>query len=154
MQSFWEQPFPLISHINSTSVRKKAHQRLYFLRQLKKFRMRREILYQFYKASIESILTFSICVWFGGLTREEKASLNRVIKISGRIIGSELPSIEKLFEERSLSKSKKIIQDQTHPARRLFQVMPSGRRYRSLKAKTDRFKNSFYLQAIRLLNKK
>ena len=51
---------------NTDAVVKKAQQRLFFLRQLKKFGLRREILVQFYRSVIESILTFSICVWFGG----------------------------------------------------------------------------------------
>ena len=41
---------------------KKAQQRLFFLRQLKKFGLRREILIQFYDSVVESVLTFSLCV--------------------------------------------------------------------------------------------
>ena len=138
---------------NSSSIRKKAHQRLYFLRQLRKFRMRREILLSFYKAMIESVLTFSICVWFGGLTLKEKAAMNKLIKISGKIIGTELPCLEELYSKRMLTKAKKIVSDRTHPANSFFTLLPSGRRFKSLKTKTVRFKNSFYPQAISLLNK-
>lgn len=116
--------------------------------------MRREILYQFYKASIESILAFSICAWFGGLTIKDKNALNRIIIISGKIIGTEFPSLDELFIKRSLKKAKKIVQDHSHPANHLFQLLPSGRRYRKMKTRTQRFKNIFYPQAIDLMNSK
>ena len=45
---------------NTDAVVKKAQQRLYFLRQLKKFGLRREILVQFYRSALESILAFSV----------------------------------------------------------------------------------------------
>ena len=45
---------------NISSAIKKAHQRLFFLRQLKKFKVSHSILTQFCRAAIESILTFSI----------------------------------------------------------------------------------------------
>ncbi|KAM9771220.1 uncharacterized protein ACBT44_004521 isoform 1-T3 [Syngnathus typhle] len=47
-------------HIDS--VRKKAQQRLYFLRQLKKFNLPQELLKTFYTAIIQSVLCTSITV--------------------------------------------------------------------------------------------
>ena len=72
------------------AVVKKAQQRLFFLRQLKKFGLRREILVQFYRSAIESILTFSICVWFGGISQRQRSRLDRVVKTASKIVGSEL----------------------------------------------------------------
>ncbi len=46
------------------SIVKKAQQRLYFLRQLRKFNLPQELLIQFYSAIIESVLCTSITVWF------------------------------------------------------------------------------------------
>ena len=48
--------------INAEIIAKKAQQRMFFLRQLKKFRVNKTILTQFYQAVIESVLTFSITV--------------------------------------------------------------------------------------------
>ena len=59
-----------------------------------------------------------------------------------------------LSTSRCLRRSKCIIMDQPHPAHHLFQLLPSGRRYRSLRAGSARFLNSFFPQAIRLLNNK
>ena len=47
---------------NTDVVMKKAQQRLYFLRQLKQFEQRREILVHFYRSVTDSILAFPICV--------------------------------------------------------------------------------------------
>uniref|UniRef100_A0AAV2JS25 Alkylated DNA repair protein AlkB homologue 8 N-terminal domain-containing protein n=1 Tax=Knipowitschia caucasica TaxID=637954 RepID=A0AAV2JS25_KNICA len=51
-----------------SSLIKKAQQRMYFLRQLRKAKLPAQMLVQFYTAIIESILTSSITVWFAGAT--------------------------------------------------------------------------------------
>ena len=47
-------------------------------------RLGREILLNFYRATIESVLAFSICVWYAGLTEGERKAIDRVIKISSK----------------------------------------------------------------------
>lgn len=47
----------------------KARQRLYHLRQLRRFRVSTRILKTFYTAAVESILTTSIISWFGNCTK-------------------------------------------------------------------------------------
>ncbi len=42
--------------------------------------------------------------------------------------------------------------DSNHPGNHLFRLLPSGKRFRSLMAKTERLRRSFFPQAIRLLN--
>ena len=61
---------------NTDAFLKKTQQRLFFLRQLNKFGLRREIIVQFYRSAIESILTFSICVWFGGISQRQRSKLD------------------------------------------------------------------------------
>ncbi|KAK3539455.1 hypothetical protein QTP70_008501 [Hemibagrus guttatus] len=67
----WEQ--------NIRSLTKKAQQRMYFLRQLKKFLLPVKMLVNVYTAIIESVLTSSITVWFAAATARDKAKLQRVI---------------------------------------------------------------------------
>ncbi|KAK3534944.1 hypothetical protein QTP70_002030 [Hemibagrus guttatus] len=67
----WEQ--------NISSFTKKAQQRMYFLRQLKKFLLPVKMLVNFYTAIIESVLISSITVWFAAATPRDKAKLQRVI---------------------------------------------------------------------------
>ncbi len=52
----------------------------------------------------------------------------------------------------STSNAAKIIKDSTHPGNHLFCLLPSGKRFRSMMAKTERLRRSFFPQAIRLLN--
>ncbi len=127
------------NHIDS--IAKKAQQRLYFLRQLRKFNLPQELLLQFYSAIIESVLCSSITVWFGSATRTAE-----------RIIGAPLPSFQELYTSRVRKRAKKVTLDPSHPAHSLFVLLPSGRRYRSLSTKTARHKNSFFPQAVSHLN--
>ena len=133
---------------------KKANQRIFFLRQLRKFRVSQKILLNFYRSTIESILAFSITVWFSGLTESDKKLINRVMKNAGKIIGFEqqVPSLEDIFHSRTVKRCTNILLDDSHPSSEFFQVLPSNTRFRSLSCKTNRFSNSFYPAAVRLLN--
>uniref|UniRef100_A0A1A8PUX4 Reverse transcriptase domain-containing protein n=1 Tax=Nothobranchius rachovii TaxID=451742 RepID=A0A1A8PUX4_9TELE len=137
---------------NINSIVKKAQQRMYFLRQLRKYGLPQELLIIFYTAAVESILCSSITVWFGSATKMDKCRLQRIIKTAGKIIGAQLPSVQELYISRTRKKAVNIVQDATHPASTLFHLLPSGRRYRSLYTKTTRHKNSFFPSAISLLN--
>ncbi len=123
----------------------KARQRLYHLRQLRKFRVSPTILKTFYSGTIESVLTQCISVWYGN-------SLQRVVRLAERISGSALPSLQDIYHKRCKSRAVKIIKDSNHPSNCLFTLLPSGKRFRSLMAKTERLRRSFFPQAIRLLN--
>ena len=139
-------------HDNVDSIVKRAQQRLYFLRQLKKFGLGQVILVQFYRAVIESTLTFSICVWYGSTSQQLRNKLERVVRTAGRIVGCELPSLASLYDKRLLARAQKIVADDSHPAHPLFECLPSGRRYRSLRARTRRLQTSFFPQAVSSLN--
>ena len=122
---------------------------MYFLRQLNKFGISPIILKRCYHAIIESVLTFSINVWFGRASYEEKAQLEKkLVRCASKIIGLALPTIESVYHTRRVHKAKKIVRDATHPANHLFELLKSSKRYRSVKSKTTRFRNSFYLEGI------
>ena len=96
---------------NTDAAVKKAQQRLFFLRQLKKFGLRRDILVQFYRSAIESILTFSICVWFGGISQRQSSRLDRMVKTASKIVGSELISLPAIiYKDRSKKEPAKLSQ--------------------------------------------
>ena len=83
-----------------------------------------------------------------------------VLRLQGRsksrtlrkIIGVILPDIPTAYTSCLMRRVKNILQDNLHPAHHLFQPMPSGRRYRSIRAKTSRLANSLHPHAVRLLN--
>ena len=90
------------AHIHSTL--KRAQQKMYSLRQLKKFGLRRKIFVQFYGAVIESVLCFSLTVWCGSTTKDQRRQLNRVVRNAGRIVGCDLPSLEELHCKRTAAR--------------------------------------------------
>ncbi|KAK1802485.1 hypothetical protein P4O66_022156, partial [Electrophorus voltai] len=137
---------------HTSSLAKKARQRLYHLRRLRDFRLPSKVLRNFYTCTIESILTGNITVWFGNSTKQDRQALQRVVRSAERITHSELPDLQTTYYKRCQTKARKIVKDPTHPNNRLFSLLRSGRRFRSLKAKTERLKRSFFPQAIRALN--
>jgi len=138
--------------INTSSLIKKAQQRLYFLRKLKKAHLSPLILKNFYLCVIQSILTNCITVWYGNCTVSDRKALQRVVKTAQNIIGAKLPSIQDIYSKRCLRRARCIIKDTSHPINGLFTLLPSGRRYRSLRCHTSRFRNSFCPSAVRMLN--
>ncbi len=54
------------------------------------------------------------------------------------------------YLKRCKSRAAKIIKNKNHPS--LFILLPSGKRYLSMMAKTERFRRIVFSQAIRLLN--
>ena len=137
---------------NVTATVKKANKRLYFLRLLNTFNINLNIMNTFYSSIIESILTFSIIVHYSSLTTQQRNSLTSVVLKAQKIIGSELPALSSLYRTRLQRRAQRIIQDSTHPAHNLFELLPSGRRYRVIRSKIERMKNSFFCRAVLALN--
>uniref|UniRef100_A0A669CKQ3 Reverse transcriptase domain-containing protein n=1 Tax=Oreochromis niloticus TaxID=8128 RepID=A0A669CKQ3_ORENI len=135
-----------------TSFIKKAQQRMYFLRQLKKFNLPTRTMMQFYTAIIESILTSSITVWYAGPTIRDKQRLQRVVRSAEKVIGCRLPSLQDLYTSRTLGCAARITADPSHPGHSLFDLLPSGRRLRSIRTRTSRHKNSFFPSAVGLMS--
>ncbi len=131
---------------------KKARQRLYHLRQLRKFRVSPTILKTFYSGTIESVLTQCSSVWYGNSSSQDCKALQRVVRLAECISGSALPSLQDIYLKRCRSRAVKIIKDSNHPGNCLFTLLPSGKHFRCMMAKTERLRRSFFPKAIRLLN--
>ncbi len=134
---------------NTMPLSKKAQQRLHFLRRLKRASLPPPILTTFYRGTIESVLTSCITVWYRNCSAADRKTLQRTVNTAAKIIGAPLPSILEFFLARCSSKINSIMKDPTHS---LFQLLPSGRRYRSIRACSARLLNSFFPQAVRALN--
>ncbi|KAI4898399.1 hypothetical protein NFI96_002300 [Prochilodus magdalenae] len=109
---------------NTSSLVRKAHQRLYFLRRL------------------------SINVWHGGCSAADRKALQRVVKAAQRSVGVSLPTTTDIYTSRCRKRATCIMKDPTHPAHSLFVPLPSGRRLRSVKCRTNRLRNSFIPEAV------
>ena len=74
-------------HVNALidSIIKKAQQRMYFLRQLRKFNLPQELLIQFYTAIVQSVLCTSIIIWFGSATKQDRNRLKRTFRTAAKL---------------------------------------------------------------------
>ncbi|KAI3361976.1 hypothetical protein L3Q82_012327 [Scortum barcoo] len=137
-------PSPL--YIGGTAVEvvssfRKAHQRLYFLRRLRRAGLGSSVLTSFYRCVVESVLSSCIIVWHGSCSAAEKKALQRVVKAAQRTVGCSLPTTLDIYTSRCRKRASCIMKDPTHTAHALFVPLPSGRRLRSW---TTRLRNSFY----------
>ena len=84
----------LFSKRSTEQIHSKFQQRLFFLQKLRKFNVHQSILQAFYNFFIESIIAFNVVGWFGALGNTSLNPLNRIIRISGKVIGaSQDPSV-------------------------------------------------------------
>ena len=120
------------------------------IRRLKKCGLSPRTLTNFYRCTIESILSGCITAWYGNCTARNHRPLQRVLQSAQLITRGKLPALQHTYSTRCHRKAKKIIKDNNHPSHCLFRRRGQ---YRGIKAGTERLKNSFYLKAIRLLNR-
>ena len=112
--------------------------------------MKLEIVVNFYRSVIKSILTGSIMVWFGNMTYDNRNSLSRVIRTAHRLIGVDLPDLHEIFYCRVKFRFRKHIADPSHPACKFFERL----RYHNLghSGMISRTSNSLYPTVVHVLN--
>ena len=72
---------------------KKAQQRLFNLRRLKKFGLSSKTLTNFYRCTIKSILSGCITAWYGNCTALNRKAFQRVVRSAQHITGGKLPAL-------------------------------------------------------------
>ncbi len=100
----------------------------------------------------EEVTNLTKTVWFGNSTAGNRRALQRVMRTARHIVGGELPSLQDIYTRRCIRKARRIIKDSSHPSHSLLSLLPSGRRFRSIRSRTSRLRDSFFPQAIRLMN--
>jgi hypothetical protein len=136
---------------NVDSVYKKANSRLYFVRQLSRLEIDSKILELFYTSIVQSVISFSIICWYGNSSAESKCKISRIIRSCSKL-GIDNMSLEEIYTKSAIQRCKVIVNDETHPLHNLYNMLPSGRRMRSLKCRTTRYSKSFVPASIRLIN--
>ncbi|KAI3376216.1 hypothetical protein L3Q82_016730 [Scortum barcoo] len=112
---------------NTSCLIRKAHQRLYFLRRLRRAGLGSSVLTSFYRCVVESVLSSCIIVWHGSCSAAEKKALQRVVKAAQRTVGCSLPTTTDIYTSRCRKRASCIMKDPTHAAHALFVPLPSGR---------------------------
>jgi hypothetical protein len=120
-----------VTHINT--VVKRARQRLFSLRRLKRFGIALQSLEKVYSCTIESLLTDCITSWYGKCLASDRKVLQRVMRMAQYITVAELPAIQDLYTRGCQRKALKNVKDSSHPSDRLFSLLPHGKRYRCTK---------------------
>ena len=122
---------------HADTIVKKAHQCLNFLRRLRKFGMSATTLTNFYRCTIESILSGCITAWSGSCSAQDCKKLQKVMNVAHSITQTSLPSIDSVYTSRCLGKAASIIKEPTQPGHSLFRLLLSGKRYKSLRSRTN-----------------
>ena len=77
-----------------------------------------------------------------------------VVNVSSKVVGVQQRSMNELFECRIVSKARMILGESTHVLAKHYELMPSSKRFRTLKCSTNRARMSFVNRSVEYLNKK
>ncbi len=134
------------------AVLKKAHQHLFFLRRLRKFGTSPRILLLHLHCGEHPDRLYHRLVWKQYRWQPQGSAKGRANCPPHCCPGGELPSLQDIYTRRCTRKAWRIIKDSSHPSHSLLSLLPSGRRFRSIRSRTSRLRDSFFPQAIRLMN--
>ena len=129
----------------------KGHQRMYFLRKLRTFKVDKTIMKVFYTSLIESVITYGCLVWFQSAKKADICKLQRIAKQAGKMFNEDIDLHDKLTEW-VLRKTKDIFKIKDHPLHDYYNFMRSGKRLRSICCRTTCYLNSFVPFSVRLFN--
>ncbi len=90
---------------------------------------------------------------YGSLNVKNKNVMNKTVNVCSKIVGVKQVDLTELYERRVKVKAGKIVSDSSHTLAKHYELLPSGKRFRCLKTKTLRHKNSFIPRSIQSLNK-
>ena len=123
---------------------------MYFLRELKSFRLNNEVLYTFYCSILGSVITFCISCGGSSITARDRKRLNSTIKKAGKIMNREVSNIKTLFHTACRNKYNSILKDNDHPLNCNFITSMRSNRIIQPKSRTERYRLSFIPTAVRL----
>ncbi|KAI4883582.1 hypothetical protein NFI96_033202, partial [Prochilodus magdalenae] len=101
--------------LNTSSIAKKAQQRLYFLLRLRKAHLPPPILTMFLRGTVESILSSCIITWLGNCNASDRKTLQRIVRTAEKIIGVSLPSVTDIHTTRCTREAISIVKEPRSP---------------------------------------
>ena len=129
----------------------KGLKRLHHMRMLYSIGVDKQILYLFYRSIIESVLTYSIVVWFGPSHKKDQKKLLKIIRAARRM-GVDSRGLGGMYDECCLKMVMKILSDERHPVSNKFTFLRSGRRLCVPKHRTNRYGKTFVVHGAKLYN--
>ena len=94
---------------NSEAIFKKCRQRMHVLYTLRAFNVNQRIMERCYKAFIQSVLTFSLVCWFGSLCERERKRPDGIVRVCGKIVGTNQQTLQELFCRQARGRAARII---------------------------------------------
>ena len=138
---------------HSNMVYNRAQQRLHLLRKLNSFGVSKSVMQLVYRSIIESVLSYNISTWYGNLqVTKGRTKLAGVVNEASKLIGREQRQLSTLFDSSVRRNAFKIFNDPSHPLNRKFELLPSGRRLKTIMARKNIYKKSFTPSAVSVLN--
>ena len=137
-------------HPHASNIFSKMSQRMYFIRSLNSFCIDKTMIHLFYRATMLSVMSFCLTAWGGNTKVSDISKFNSLLKKVSKITNECPDSFKSIFETSCLKKLSNILKDQYHPLS--YQLVTSQRsgRLRHIRARTERYRNSFMPQAIRI----
>jgi hypothetical protein len=135
---------------------KKCSKRMYHVRCLKNLYVDNTIICLVYNSLVASVLTYALCSWYGSTNSSEKKCLVSIRKRVCRIVGPDFCNLlndsSTMYKERCIKFAKKVLSSASHPLNKYYAMLPHGRRFRSLRCRTERYRSTCVPSSIRFLN--
>ena len=99
-------------------------------------------------------IRYCMAAWFGSLSVQLKTRIAKIVNTAMKVIGKSDPqTLQTIFEKKVLRLAQGVMSDLSHILFSEYEMLPSGRRLRACRPKSNRYKNSFLPNSIALLNK-
>ena len=128
-------------HVHVDILCSRLHQRLYFLRRLRVYRMNKSFMVLFYQAVLESLIRYGMSSWYGNLTAKLKTKLARLVHTAMKVIGKSSYQTLQSINQQSVAQARRVVNDPSHILHSEYDLLPSGRRYRVPYCILNCFKN-------------
>ena len=139
--------------VHAQNVVSKVNQRMYFVRKLNAFGVDSVLVSLFYRAVVQSIMSFCVIVWGGNLACKYVSQFDSVARRVSRMTDIEQCCFMDIFEKCCLRKIEAIMKDEYHPLLNFITFSKRSNRIILIKANRERFRNSFLPYAVRLYSK-
>ena len=87
---------------------------MFFLKRLKSFKVKTELLELFYHTTTESIVTYSNLCFYSSLKKTDTAKLSKVTRTVSKLTESVVVDLQSHFERKTLQRLKAVLADPTH----------------------------------------
>ena len=118
---------------HTTDIQKKGTQRLSAVRKLKGLHVAPHLLLLLYISIVQPILLYCSTCFFNMLTVKKRNKLTQITNTATKIIGLPTPNLQELNTKAITRIAHAISLEITHPLNHYFLLLPSGRRFRSIR---------------------